>query len=231
MTAGRGGARRGHDRVLLGLDHQPAAIARVAHEAGDRREVHTAVAGDGEHAATHRSVEAVVAGADAGESVEPNVLQVDMNDSVAKAVDEALVAKSRSDGVAGVEEEAQVWPGPVDYGSDLVDGLCDHHQVVVVGRHEAVVGAEAAGELGQPGGVAGDLVLGHQPAAGHGHVERRARCHHRHLAIDHDLRTHVRQQAGVRGDGGHFRVDAALGKLSRPPAGDEVEAVAREQRA
>ena len=51
VGAGDGRAGRGDRRVLLGLDHQPAPIARGAHEAGDGGEVDGAVAGDGEHAA------------------------------------------------------------------------------------------------------------------------------------------------------------------------------------
>ena len=55
-----GGIGRRPTRVLLGLDHQPAAIAGTAHKAGKRPEIDTAVAGHGEHAGAHALVEAAM---------------------------------------------------------------------------------------------------------------------------------------------------------------------------
>ena len=98
---------RGDNRILLGLDDEPAAVARGAHETGERGEVDGAVAGDGEHATAYRVVEAVVAGADGRHLLGAHVLQVDVDDSVAEAVDEARVVESGRDGMAGIEEQAQ----------------------------------------------------------------------------------------------------------------------------
>lgn len=81
-------SRRRDRRILLGLDHQPSVVAREPHEAGDRREVDAAIAGNGEHAAANAGVEARVVGADAGETVGAHVLQVNVVDAVAEAVDE-----------------------------------------------------------------------------------------------------------------------------------------------
>jgi len=158
--AGHRRARRRNRRVLLGLHHQPAAIAAGAHEAGERREVDRAVARHGEHAAAHAVVETAVPGADLCHHRRAHVLEVDMDDAVAEAVDEAGVIEAGRRRVAGVEQQAHFRPGAVEDRGNLVERLGHHHQVVVVGEAEPPAFAQAAGEFRQPRGIGGTSPAG-----------------------------------------------------------------------
>src|SRR5262249_19181402 len=50
-------------RILLGLDHRPAAVADIRQQLGEGCEIHTTVARHGEHAGQHGVEEAPVLGA------------------------------------------------------------------------------------------------------------------------------------------------------------------------
>jgi len=210
-TAGLGGAIPGS--CSASTTSQPRYPEEAA-KAGDRGEVDGAVPGDGEHAAAYALVEAPVLGPDLCQPVGAEVLQVDVDDAVAEAVDQELVVEAGGNGVAGVKQQPELRPGAIDELGGLVEGLGHHHQVVVVGRRQAVVTPQPPSELREPGGVARDVVGGHAPALGHRRVERIARRHHPDLTIDHHLAAEIPQQRRVRHDRSHFLIDVALGEFA-----------------
>jgi hypothetical protein len=135
-------------RVLLRLNHEPAAVIRRL-ERGERcGEIDRTVARHGKDAVEHGVEKALIRGTSACQHSWPDILAVDMVDSPSMPpCDIGRVGAGKSQ-VAGVEQQTDAAAGRRHKTVDFGRGLDHRPHVVVIGKAEAPF-RQAVGQLGE----------------------------------------------------------------------------------
>src|SRR5882724_7004588 len=215
--------RRRLDRVLLGLDDGPAAVADVGEQLRERREIDPAVARYGEDAGQHGVEEAPVLGLRVLEHLEADVLAVDMVDAVGMPLRHPQWIAAGIGDVAGVHEQPDRRTGVGHQQIDLGLGLDDRAHMVVIGHGHAALG-HVLGQDGQLGAIVLEIAGGKARPLADGRLLLALHAAGR-LGVDHHRRAQLLEGDELLFHALLLLVDGTVEQAAGEPAGDELQLV------